>query len=179
MSTYRNPVYRDGEGGHHVPGPGETTVFCDAKSMFNPYDPSQEIPTETAASGTSKSNGHSNDNLWNRSFYDHPGARTILEQDFRTMGRGCRRMAHALIDSYKASQSFMQSCFRKSGRTQSKRNSVSTLQASDHSASSSDIMKHFTGKDGYPEKGDGDGSSLRRRAGRGEYPDCKAGSRLE
>jgi len=142
--------------------------------MIIPYNPSQEVATETRDSGTSKSNRHSKDNIWNRSFYDHPGARTIFEEDIRTMGRGCKKLAHAVVDSYKAAQSFVQSCFGKPGRTRPRGGSVATFHAFDDSSSSTDSMKHYKSKEPYTEKEDGDGTTSREWAGRGKYPDRKS-----
>jgi hypothetical protein len=172
VDHYRKPcLYRDRKGGLHFPERG--IMKCDGDSMMI-YDdtPTPKGGSDAWSNHPAGSERPLKDNIWNRSFHGHPGARTIAEE----WGCGVAGTAAALC---KTTKSLVKSCFDKSRKTQSKRESVSAISASHDSTSSSELVKQVK-SDQVPEGGwDRDGPVFKGWMGESKHPDRKSGSPYE
>jgi hypothetical protein len=171
VDHYRKPcLYKDGEGGLHFPERG-TKMKCDGDSMMIYDTPTPEGGSD-ASNHPASSERPLQDNLWNRSFHGHLGARTIAEK----WGWEVAGTATALC---RTTKSLLKSCFNKSRKSQSKRESVSAISASHDSTSSSELVKQVK-SDQVPDGGwDRDGPAFEGWMGASKHPDRKSGSRVE
>jgi hypothetical protein len=171
VDHYRKPcLYKDGKGGLHFPERG-TKMKCDGDSMMI-YDTATPKGGSDASNHPAGSERPLKDNLWNRSFHGHPGARTIAEE----WGWKVAGTAAALC---KTAKSFVKSYFDKSRKTPSKRESVSAISASHDITSSPELVKQVK-SDQVPEGGwDRDGPAFEGWMGGSKHPDQKSRSCME
>jgi len=141
--------------------------------MIIPYALSLEDVTDVGPTQPVTSRPHSTDNMWNRSFHGHQGARTLLEEH-------ARDIAHAMSACYQATRSLIQSCVNKYRNTQFKRRCASASHASGTSELLPDKTWLLRSETDTGEKDDGaktEGKAAFERWDGGKGPDWKSGLR--
>jgi len=168
---YRKPcLYKDGEGGFHSPERG-TEMKCDGKSMIIYDTPTTQGDSCVSSDHPAISERPPKDNIWNRSFHGHPGARTIAEE----LGW---KIAGTATNLCRTAKSLVESCLDNFRKTPSEQESVSATSAPHDSTSSVDTIKQVKSDQGPEDGWDRDGRAFGgwRAAGGSRNADWKSGS---